>query len=136
MSLKSFWNEPVFGDEPAAEKAEKRRKRSVCFRWTVWLAVILIVGGISELIDKIRTSEHSTLIFSLIGVGLRLQSPLSLFLLYAAGKIRVFNCKFELSKQEIDLGYIVLWKFLLWKRKRMITYTILAAMNLLLLRIR
>lgn len=67
MSLKSFWNEPVFGDEPAAEKSEKR---SVCFRWTVWLAVILIVGGISELIDKIRTSEHSTLIFSLIGVGL------------------------------------------------------------------
>lgn len=70
MSLKSFWNEPVFEDEPAAEKAEKRRKRNVCFRWTVWLAVILIVGGISELIDKIRTSEHSTLIFSLIGVGL------------------------------------------------------------------
>lgn len=48
----------------------KKRKRSVCFRWTVWLAVILIVGGISELIDKIITSEHSTLIFSLIGVGL------------------------------------------------------------------
>lgn len=36
----------------------------------MWLAVILIVGGISKLIDKIRTSEHSTLIFSLIGVGL------------------------------------------------------------------
>lgn len=70
MSLKSFWNKPVFGDEPATEKGEKKRKRSVCFRWTVWLAVILIVGGISELIDKIRTSEHSTLIFSLIGVGL------------------------------------------------------------------
>lgn len=36
----------------------------------MWLAVLLIVGGSSELIDKIRTSEHSALIFSLIGVGL------------------------------------------------------------------
>lgn len=79
------------------KKEEKKR----LFSLDCMLAVILIVGGISELIDKIRTSEHSTLIFSLIGVGLRLQSPLSLFLLYAAGKIRVFNCKFELSKQEM-----------------------------------
>lgn len=31
MSLKSFWNEPVFEDEPAAEKLKKEEKEASVF---------------------------------------------------------------------------------------------------------
>lgn len=31
MSLKSFWNKPVFGDEPATEKGEKKEREASVF---------------------------------------------------------------------------------------------------------
>lgn len=74
MSLKSFWNKPIFEYDPKAEKNEKERQKKAsekgCFCWIAFFAVVLIVDGIFELADKIRASEHPALIFSLIGVGL------------------------------------------------------------------
>lgn len=63
MSLRSFWHKPIYGPQPP------KKKKIGCLGWCGIFAGLFVIGCIVDGVEKIKSSAHPALYFTLAGIA-------------------------------------------------------------------